>query len=157
MSIGDYITIGCLLIAVVAVPRMLIKVYAPGLYAWVVNRYFVRDYVGYAYDDSSDDDDDGSNTSSSIVVPAQQHQMAPAPVLNFEGVLDFLKRHNLTDEQAIDLLTVARRESGDLLSANKIRDIVGGNEAQVKARVAQHRPRHKPAPARRLERPAGGW
>lgn len=100
----------------------------------------------------------GSSTSSAQAVLPQQHQVEPALVLGFEGLIDYLKGHNLTDEQVIDLLALMRRDAGDLLSANKIRDIVGGNEAAVKARVAAWRP--KPEPPRsqgRVARPDGGW
>ena len=102
--------------------------------------------------------DSGSGTSAAVAVPQQQHQAASAPVPDFELIISYLQRHNLTDDEAIDLFAVAHRESGDLLSANKIREIVGGNEAAVKARVARYRPKPpQPKPSPRLERPADGW
>ena len=139
------LTLLSLLVAAIFVPPYLFRVYRP---------YFAELMSNWR---GADDDDPGADTSSDEPVLPQQHQVAPALVLDFAGVLDYLKRHNLTDEQAVDLLALARRESGDLLSANKIRDIVGGNEALVKARVASHRPKQHAPPARRLERPAGGW
>jgi hypothetical protein len=100
-----------------------------------------------------------ASTSSAPVVLAQQHQAASALVPDFEAVLDFLAKHNLTDEQAIDLFATAHRAPDDyFISANKLRDAIGGNEAAVKARVASHRPKPPaPRPAARLERPANGW
>jgi hypothetical protein len=101
----------------------------------------------------------GAGTNSAPVVLAQQHQAASAPVPDFEAVLDFLAKHNLTDEQAIDLFATAHRASDDyFISANKLRDAIGGNEAAVKARVASRRPKPPaPRPAARLERPVNGW
>lgn len=100
----------------------------------------------------------GSGTGSARAVLPQQHQAEPALVPCFETAIDYLKRHNLTDEQAIDLLTLMRRDAGDLLSANKIRDIVGGNESAVKARVAAWRNAPKPQRTQgRVPRPHGGW
>ncbi len=88
----------------------------------------------------------------------QQNQVEPASVPSFEVVIDFLAGHNLTDEQAIDILALMSRDAGDLLSANKIRDIVGGNEAAVKTRVAAWRPAPEPQRSQgRVPRPDGGW
>ena len=107
---------------------------------------------------SADDDYAGADTGSAKVVPGQQHQAASELVLDFEMVLDYLRRHNLTDEQLIDVYAIPHRADGDHpLSANRIREAVGGNEAAVKARVASHRPKPKPMASRRLERPANGW
>lgn len=105
------------------------------------------------------DDLSGAGTSSSVVVPAQQHQAASELVPDFLMVKDYLTDHTLTDEEAIELLALARRSNGDdLISANKIRDIVGGNESKVKAHVAAHRkPRPKPRQVARIERPVNGW
>jgi hypothetical protein len=101
----------------------------------------------------------GSSTGSAPVVLPRQHQVASAPVLDFEAVLTFLTEHNLTDEQAIDLFATAHRAPDDyFISANKLRDAIGGNEAAVKARVASRRPKPPtPRPAARLDRPANGW
>lgn len=116
----------------------------------------VNSYV--ANGTSSSSASTGSGTGSARAVPPQQHQSEPLRAVNFETVSVFLKEHNLTDEEAIDLLTLAHRESGDLLSANKIRDIVGGNEAAVKARVATWRTPPKPQRTQgRVPRPHGGW
>jgi hypothetical protein len=103
----------------------------------------------------------GSGTGSLDPVPGQQHQVAPALVPDFHYVIDYLSRHKLdTPEQVVDVLSVLQSGEGHVFSANKIRDLVGGNEAAVKARVASHRPKHEPPkqPAsRRLERPVEGW
>lgn len=101
----------------------------------------------------------GASTGASRAVPPQQHQAASALVPDLAAVLAFLSRHNLSDEQAIDLLTELRREDGEyLISANKIRDVVGGNEAIVKARVASRRPKPPvPKASGRIERPVNGW
>ena len=148
---SDIIFWFCVAVALYYVPRYLWRVYEG---RQRVNYYLDRlsEYRGSRFEGA------GSDTGSAWVVPAQQHQAAPELVPDFEDVLDYLRRHNLTDEQAIDVLTLAKREDGDLLSANKIRDIVGGNEADVKRRVASHRPKPaQPRPSARLERPANGW
>lgn len=149
-TFGDLIFWGCVALALWYVPRYLWRVYGG---ANAVKRLWsvVPSVRGSDYDNA------GADTSSARAVPPQQHQSASELVLDFDSVLDYLRRHKLTDEQAIDLLTLATREEGDLLSANKIRDIVGGNEAAVKARVASHRPKAPARPSSRLERPANGW
>ncbi len=61
-------------------------------------------------------------------------------------------------DTVIDILSVLKKDGDYLLSANKIRDLVGGADAVVKSRVASHRP--KP-PAKKIEahldRPVKGW
>lgn len=58
-----------------------------------------------------------------------------------------LSRHNLDARHACDLLAVLRNEHGDyLLSAGKIRDIVGGNNAKVLGWVREMRPETAPTP-----------
>lgn len=102
----------------------------------------------------------GSRTGSADPVPPQQNQVEPEAVRSFEDVLSFLTEHKLSDEEAADLLAVAARAGGYLLSANKIRDAVGGSDAAVKARVAARRPKSESDPLRssgRLERPEHGW
>lgn len=132
-------------------------------FVWRIVRAPVLGFVDYFFEITSrggaEDEYDGAGTEAAIVVPAQQHQAALELVPDFETIKSYLTDHTLTDEQAIELLALARRSTGDdLLSANKIRDIVGGNEGKVKAHVAAHRkPRPKPKAAQRLERPAGGW
>lgn len=85
----------------------------------------------------------------------QQNQ---AQQTTFDEVMAFFARHNLSDEEAIKLLSILRRNGDHLISANKIRDIVGGADQVVKAQVAALRP--KP-PAKltqgRQERPVNGW
>lgn len=101
----------------------------------------------------------GSGTGSYDLVLPHQNQANQEPVRDFATALDYLARHNVTPDQAIDLLAVLRWEDDSfVLSANKIRDLVGGADAVVKARVAAHRPK-LPAPKQpaRLERPANGW
>lgn len=137
--------------------------YIPMFFAILVRRYAVIRFNGFddfmSSDDGFEDELDGFETSSSVVVLAQQNQENQNQNANFESVYAFLTQHNLTDEQAIIMLSVMRRLSGDdLLSANKIRDIVGGSDAVVKFEVAKHRkPRHKPQPLKRLDRPVNGW
>lgn len=118
----------------------------------------------YGYDpisssDGADTSRAGASTGAGLVVPPQQHQVAPELVPTFDLLKAYLTDHTLTDDEAIELLALARRSSGDdLVSANKIRDIVGGNEGKVKAHVAAFRkPRLKPRSADRLDRPANGW
>ena len=102
----------------------------------------------------------GSGTGATDPVSAQQNQVTPEPVSSFDGVIDYLKRHKLaTPEQLIDVLSVLQFEDDSYpISANKIRDLAGGNEAAVKARVASHRPKAAaPKPSPRMERPVNGW
>lgn len=100
----------------------------------------------------------GSSTGADKAVPPQQHQVAPASVLTFDDAISFLKRHKFESaDELIDVLSVLQRDGKPLISANKIREIIGGNEAAVKARVATHRRQEPPPSARRLERPAEGW
>jgi hypothetical protein len=100
----------------------------------------------------------GSRAGSGAPVLEPQFQQFREPVLKIEDVIDFLSKHKLTDEEAIDILAVLHRESGHLLSANKVRDTVGGADAVVKSRVANLRPK-PPArrPAGTLRRPQNGW
>lgn len=101
----------------------------------------------------------GPQTGPAMVVRGDTDQEGPEPVRDFDAVLDFLKRHNLTDEQAIAVYAVTHRSPDDYpMSANKIRDAVGGTRDDVLAAVAAHRP--KPTQARsqgRLLRPENGW
>jgi|ERR1051325_2293233 hypothetical protein len=101
----------------------------------------------------------GSETGSPVLVPGQQNQVEPKMVLNFEIVLSFLNGHKFSDEELIKVLSVLQRQSGDyLLSANKIRDSVGGADAAVKAQVSALRPKkEQPRPASSIRRPADGW
>lgn len=136
------------------------------IYGWVrdggsINVWpIVRRYVAVRMlSDGAEDDYAGAGTGADWAVPPQQHQAASELVPDFLMVKDYLTDHTLTDEEAIELLALARRSNGDdLISANKIRDIVGGNEAKVKAHVAAHRkPRPKPRAIARIERPVNGW
>lgn len=172
MSIGDLITYICIAIAVWYVPRYFLRVYAPGLYARIklsienaVRNLQERDYQRYLErqakrQNGAEYSSPGAGTGSAIVVPQQQHQAASELVSSFETVKDYLTDHTLTDDEMVVLLALIRRADGnDLLSANKIREVVGGNEGRVKAQVAAHR---KPRPRPRthgapLKRPANGW
>lgn len=107
---------------------------------------------------SAGDDYGGSGTGSANPVLAQQHQAEPELVPNFTRALAYISQHNFTSDEAADVLASIKVGDDYLLSANKIRDIVGGNEAAVKARVAARRPKVAlPKPSARLERPANGW
>jgi hypothetical protein len=92
-------------------------------------------------------------------VPQPQYQNEPNQSVNFDAVLAWVLDNNLTDEQGIALIAAAHRLPGDyFLSANKIRDGVGGSRDEVLAQVAALRPR---PPAKKIEahldRPANGW
>ena len=110
-------------------------------------------------DDGSDEDVTGSGTGSQDAVPGQQHRSAPGLVSDFDAAINVLSKHKLeSPEQLIDALSVLHFENGYVFSANKIRDLVGGNEAAVKAQVAAHRPKiEAPKPSPRLDRPENGW
>lgn len=101
----------------------------------------------------------GSRSGSDDLVLAQQSQENQEPVRGFDDVIAVLSEHKLTSEQAADVLAVMRRENGEyFISANKIRDIVGGADKVIKARVAIFRPQQsRPKPAAHLDRPANGW
>jgi hypothetical protein len=142
----------------------------PALTSWYEQNkdHAVNRYEGYdksysdgvmSYGDGSERLRPGSSTGSDDPVPPQQNQAAPESVLNFDTIIDYLSRHKLdTPERVVDMLAVLQFGEGHVLSANKIRDIAGGNEAAVKARVASRRPKAEaPKPAQRLERPAEGW
>jgi len=158
MGAGEITVIVMLIIGCIWCAAKLIGV------VWRFVRAPVLSFADYFFEITSssgaEEDTAGSSTNSEIVVPQQQHQAAPELMLDFSTIKSYLTDHTLTDEQAIELLALARRSDGnDLLSANKIRDIVGGNEGKVKAHVAALRP--KPAMAHRpgipLKRPANGW
>lgn len=93
------------------------------------------------------------------LVPAQQNQENQNQNATIEDVVNLTYTGPITDQQAITILALMRRENGDyFLSANKIRDIVGGADATVKADVAALRPKEQaPPPPRSIARPPGGW
>lgn len=101
----------------------------------------------------------GPRTGPVMLVRGQQDQAGPELVRDIEAVIEFLSRHNLTDDELIAVYAVSHREGDDYpLSANKIREAVGGTREEVLAAVASHRPKPAPAkPSARLERPANGW
>lgn len=94
-------------------------------------------------------------TGSPALVLPQQNQ---AHQTTFDDVMAFLARHNLSDEDAIKILAILKRDNDHLISANKIRDLVGGADAVVKARVAALRPKPPtPKPTPSIRRPQNGW
>jgi hypothetical protein len=103
------------------------------------------------------DEETGTNTprsgSAPPVLPQQNQENDTEPGL-IETATLLVSRHNLDARHACELLAVLRNESGDyLLSANKIRDIVGGADATVKAWVRAMRPETTPTPAQQADRP----
>lgn len=88
-----------------------------------------------------------------------ENQESRVPVRSLDDVIDLLSEHNFAgDERLIDVLAVLQRDGEPVISANKIRDHVGGTDAAVKARVAKRRPKSAtPKPSPRLDRPANGW
>lgn len=101
----------------------------------------------------------GASAGAALQMPPQQHQAKPELVLDPPTIKAYLKRHNMSDEDLVDILALLRRSNGEnLISANKIRDITGGNEATVKARVAALRPKPPaPKPTPSIRRPQNGW
>lgn len=80
-------------------------------------------------------------TSSEGPVPPQQNQAEPAEPVVLASAINLIARHNLEPQAAAELLAVLQKTDGSYyLSANAIRDIVGGNAATVKAWVAAKRP-----------------
>ncbi len=179
MSFGDIVTYACLLVAIWYVPRYLLRVYAPGLYARIQNSLRdaiaaaqARDYARYeakqqrramsSYDGGSHADRSGFEGGSEWFaepVPGQQNQENQNQNATIEDIINLTYTSAITDQQALTILALMRRENGDyFLSANKIRDIVGGADAAVKAEVAALRPsKPTPPPARSIARPPGGW
>jgi len=157
MGVGEYIVLAMLILGGTWLAAKALGV------VWRFVRAPVLSFIDYYFvvmsNGGSEDDDDDAGTDAEDVVPGQQHQAEPELVLNFEAIKAYLTDHTLTDDEAVVLLALVRRADGnDLLSANKIRDIVGGNEGKVKAQVAVHRkPRPRPKAAARIERPANGW
>lgn len=93
-----------------------------------------------------------------LVRPDTDQAGADQTEVTFADIADYLAQHNLTDEQLIILYARARRAPDDYpLSANKIRDAVGGSRDEVLAAIAAERPRPPQPKLRRLERPANGW
>lgn len=101
----------------------------------------------------------GAGTGATSSVPPQQHQAAPELVPDLTSIKTYFKQYNVNDPDLVDILALLRRSNDDnLISANKIRDIVGGNEAEVKARVAALRPKPpSPKPTPSIRRPQNGW
>jgi hypothetical protein len=107
----------------------------------------------------SEGDHGGADTGATLSVLPPQHQTKPELVPDLAAIKTYLKQHSVSDQDAIDILALLRRPTGDnLISANKIRDIVGGNEAAVKAQVAALRPKPpQPRTQGHADRPANGW
>jgi hypothetical protein len=124
-----------------------------------VRAFMAGDVIRLSVWPGSEGDRDGADTGATLAVPQPQHQAKPELVPDLTAIKTYLKQHNVSDQDAIDILALLRRPTGDnLISANKIRDIVGGNEAAVKAQVAALRPK-PPAPRTQghADRPANGW
>lgn len=86
-----------------------------------------------------------AKTSSAIVVPGLQNQENDTEPESIGTAILYLSRHNLDTRVACELLAVLRNEDGGyLLSANKIRDAIGGNAATIKGYVAAMRPETQP-------------
>lgn len=124
-----------------------------------VKRSERRQGIVMSRDTGSEIDRGGSQTSPSVLVRSQQDQVPEDWTASFEDVQKWVAEHNMTDEQAVILFATAHRQPDDFfLSANKIRDGVGGSRDAVLAQVAQCRPKPKPPrPSPRLERPKEGW
>lgn len=101
----------------------------------------------------------GSGAGSEGAVLSQQNRPGSEKAQNFDEVLSYLLAHKLSDEELAKLLAVTQRLNGDyLLSANKIRDVVGGSDAAIKAHVSPLRPKkEQPPPSPSIRRPADGW
>lgn len=99
---------------------------------------------------------EGGSERNGNAVPSEQNQENGNQFANIQA---FLSSHNLTDEQAITILALMRRSNGETyLSANKIRDTVGGADKDVKDHVAALRPKPpQPKGGLPLKRPANGW
>src|SRR4051812_40053593 len=123
MTIEDAKVVGFGSLALLIIFLAVGAIYAHGsLDLWGVVRRYIA--VRIAAENGSDELDRGAGIGAAVAVLGQQHQVALELVPNFEMVKGYLTDHTLTDEEAIELLALARRSSGDdLLSANKIRDI----------------------------------
>jgi len=86
-------------------------------------------------------------TSSVVAVPAQQNRVNPTEPGILEPAIRLIAQHNLEPRQAAELLAQLKRPDGAYyMSANAIRDAVGGNAATVKGWVADKRsPAEMPA------------
>lgn len=155
-TIGDLILLLSIGVALWYVPRYLWRVYGG---ADIVNR-FMRWYGAFRPSRSGPEQaDDNPQTNPQAPIRSQQDQVRTDRTVSFEDVRMWIAEHNMTDEQAVILFATAHRQPDDFfLSANKIRDGIGGARDEVLAKVAQCRPRPKaPKPSNRLERPKEGW
>ncbi len=86
------------------------------------------------------------------LAPANWHASQAEPTIDLDAISEADR------DTVIDILSVLKKDGDYLLSANKIRDLMGGADAVVKSRVASHRP--KP-PAVKIQahadRPVNGW
>jgi hypothetical protein len=155
-TLGEVITCAIALIALIVVPAGIIRAWFP----------VIRERVGGVLMSRSGDGSRGHSASfdsgSQRFAPpvfAQQNQENQNQNATIDDIIDLTYTSPLTDQQAITILALMRRENGDyFLSANKIRDIVGGADATVKAEVAALRPKEPtPPPLRSITRPPGGW
>jgi hypothetical protein len=139
--------------------------YGPRFFVSLFHRYLWVDWDGFmsrlADMDKEPAESDWNGAGSNGTVLPHQNQENQNRNANFETIKNYFTQHNLSDEQCIIILALMRRMSGDdLLSANKIRDVVGGADAVVKAQVSALRPKKipaKPPALRGIQRPKEGW
>lgn len=97
-------------------------------------------------------------TEPVMSVREQQNQVGADQSVDFENVLTWVSEHNVTDDQALEILAKLQRGPDDyIVSANKIRDSLGGSRDEVLSRIAARRPRVVAKVSPRLERPPNGW
>ena len=145
MSIGDLITYICLVLAVWYVPRYLLRVYAPGLYARIklsienaVRELQERDYARYQAKQVARRyvtyDDDAAPVPSAVPVPV------PLPSLG-TGAIDIAAlADNLTEDQYIELGARLRDRNGKpIYSGKRLYTLAGGNHDEFLANMRRWR------------------
>lgn len=155
-TLGEVITCALAIVAVLVVPAAIIRAWFPVIRERVGGMLMSRSAGGSPLDRASSPAETRRFTTP---VPAQQNQENQNQNATIEDIISLTYTGPVTDQQALTILALMRRENGEyFVSANKIRDIVGGADATVKAEVAALRP-HKPTkpPARSVTRPPGGW
>lgn len=90
------------------------------------------------------DDETGlemDNSGLGLVDLGHQVQENPEEPLSPELIVSYLLTHPIDHKQATYIMTALKQSSGDWwVSANKIRDAVGGNDTTIKAWVRDLRP-----------------
>lgn len=146
-TVGDLITWICIAIALWYVPRYLWRVYRG-------KNMSTPSPVRYDYRPASAPEPAAPKppAQNQFVTSANWHASHTEPRIDLAAI------EEADRDTVIDILAVLKKDGDYLLSANKIRDLMGGADAVVKSRVATHRP--KP-PAKKIEahldRPANGW